>query len=203
MTTSGWRPGDLGRSKIATDIRPQFEALSADKAGVILWHHMRETPDVVPVATFRRDYTPDWKLATAVPEHQVQRGHVYSMDRDLPCAQETVVFRRQSGDLNIMPMNPRAWRGERDAALTHVGAPNPALITIRGSQGNDQAEWERKTALYIRSKQLKVRRVQHNFASCEVLGDVKSLVIIPVEWIDRWGHIYNLLWDHLESDWSL
>ena len=203
MTASGWRPGDLGRSKAAVDVRPQFEAVSADKAGVSIWHHMRATPDVVPVSTFRRDYTPDWKLTTAVPDHGVQRGLIYAMDRELPAAQESVVFRRNDSLLDVVPVNPNARRGAFDAALTRVGAPNPAIISVRGSQVSEQIEWERKTALHIRSKKLMVRRIQNNFASCEVLGESRSLVIVPVEWIDRWGCVYNSLWDHLEGDWSL
>lgn len=192
MTASGWRPGDLGRSKVASEVRPQFEAISAGKDGVVLWHHMRSEPDVVPVATFRRDYTPDWKLATAVPLHRVHSGLVYSMDSELPCTRDTMMTYGRGQDVTIR-LNP----------LTREGAPNPNILVTRGFQTPDQTDWERKTGLHIRGRRLKIRRVQHNFVSCDVLGDLPSLVIIPVEWVERWGCIYNSLWDHLESDWSL
>lgn len=181
MTTSGWRPGDLGRSKLACDWRPQFEAISASKAGVIVWHHMCRAPELIPVDTFRHDYTPDWKLSRAVPSHAVRCGVVYTMDNDLPCIQENVPVRR--GDINL------------------TGLAN--IIVVRGQYDQTQAEWDRKTGLYIRGKKLKVRRIKHDFASCDVLEEPTRLVVIPVEWISRWGNAFEDLWDHLEGDWSL
>lgn len=165
MTASGWRAGSLGRSNVAPRDRPQFEAIALTPDGVVVWHHMQTAKETIPLATFRRDYTPTWQLPGPVPDHKISPGQVYTI-QERP--DDEFVKKHMGG-----PMRDRLIHGMLRPAFSH-----------------------------IRSKNLKVRRVQYDHTSCEDL-DTKTLVIIPVEWIAIWGVIYSSLWDHLESEWGL
>jgi hypothetical protein len=172
--TSGWLPGDLGRSRLDPNHCPRFEAIRATREGVVVWYHLQVKPEVIPVATFRKDYLNTWIISKAVPSTGVAPGLIFTIKGDAsPSLQRT--------EWAISPI--------LGLALTIENESTRAL------------DLNQETLQCIRGRDLKVRRVRQNYSSCEILGK-STLVLLPSVYLEQNGTLRVTLWNHLEGEWD-